>query len=114
MDMKIPFALPQTMLKGDIIPLQTSQEGHWDGTSPVKETTSDAQNFYSMLMNSIDQVNDKQIEAENLSVKAVAEPGSVQLHDVLIATENARISLTFAKTLVDQAVKTYRELTNLR
>lgn len=114
MDLKIPYALPQTMLKGDIIPLQTSHEGHWDGTSPTTTSTSEAESFYSMLMNSLEKVNDKQIEAENLTVKAVAEPGSVQMHDVLIATENARISLTFAKTFVDQAVKAYRELTNLR
>lgn len=113
MNMKIPFALPQTMLKGDIIPLHTSDKGHWNAMEPAQKS-SDAESFYSMLVKSVEQVNDKQIHAEQLGIKAVAEPGSVQMHDVLIATENARMSLTFAKTVMDQAVKTYRELTNLR
>jgi flagellar hook-basal body complex protein FliE len=44
----------------------------------------------------------------------IYNPNSVEAHEVMIASEKARISLTFTKTVVDGIIRAYRDLTNLR
>ncbi|MDH5719422.1 MAG: flagellar hook-basal body complex protein FliE [Spirochaetia bacterium] len=110
----ISKSLTQSMVKGDIIPLKTSDLKHYNGIKSAKTSESPAENFAKVLTRALQQVNDQQVYAENLSHQAVADPGSVSVHSVLIAAEKARMSLTYTKTLADMAVKTYRELVNLR
>ncbi len=110
-----PFRiLPQNMVRGDIIPLQVSREGHHNGVPEAPVHESAAVNFADALNRALQKVNDQQVEAERLNIQMVADPGSVEAHTVMIAAEKARISLTFAKTISDLAIRTYRELSNLR
>ena len=106
--------LPQAMVRGDIIPVKTTMPGHWNDTTPYKADESTSFNFAKALDLALEKVNDQQVDAMDLSQKMVANPESVQAHTVMIAMEKARMSLTFTKTVVDLAVKTYKELVNLR
>ncbi|MDH5718287.1 MAG: flagellar hook-basal body complex protein FliE [Spirochaetia bacterium] len=106
--------LPLEMAKGDIIPLSVSQKNHFNEIRPKEVSESPAENFASLLFKTLQKVNDQQVDSEKLSQQLVSDPGSVSLHSVLIAAEKARMSLTYTKTLADLAVKTYRELINLR
>ena len=106
--------LPQNMVKGDIIRLNTSREGHWNTEMPGKRPESAPTNFGEALNLALGKVNDQLVYADDLAQKMVADPSSVQVHNMLIAQEKARMSLTFTKNVVDLAVKTYRELSNLR
>lgn len=106
--------LPQTLVKGDIIRLKTSSDGHHNGESPYLKPEGASQNFADALGHALETVNDQQIHSEKLAIKLVSEPGSVQTHDVRIALEKARMSLSFTKTIADVVVRTYRELVNLR
>lgn len=110
-----PFRiLPQNMVHGDIIPLKTSREGHNNGVAEASVHESPAVNFADALNLALQKVNDQQVQSEQLNVQMVADPGSVEAHTVMIAAEKARISLTFAKTITDLAIRTYRELSSLR
>ncbi len=104
----------QNAAKGDIIQLNTSQAGHFSGKLPVKSSEDTSVNFANALTAAIEKVNDQQVHAESLAQQMVANPGSVEIHTVRIAAEKARMALTFTKSIADLAVKTYRELTNLR
>ena len=106
--------LTQSMAKGDIIPLRTTMSRHYNGLKPEKVSESPAENFAKVLYSALQKVNDQQIDSEHIKQQAVSDPGSVSIHSVQIAAEKARISLTYTKTLADLAVKTYRELVNLR
>ncbi|MCB1147818.1 MAG: flagellar hook-basal body complex protein FliE, partial [Leptospiraceae bacterium] len=75
---------------------------------------SASENFASVFEKALEKVNGQQITAENLTQQMISEPDSVEAHTVMIAAEKARISLTFTKSLADLAIRTYRELSNLR
>jgi len=46
--------------------------------------------------------------------KMVIEPESVDIHQVMIATQKAEIALGLTKAVRDGALNAYRELMNLR
>ncbi len=108
------WALPNDLVKGDIIGLKTTREGHQNGLPLAANVENPAGSFAEALNKAFALVNDQQITAEELATRMATDPASVDAHTVMIAGEKARISLTFAKAVADSAVKTYRELTNLR
>ncbi|MCS6985650.1 MAG: flagellar hook-basal body complex protein FliE [Leptospiraceae bacterium] len=112
--MQVTRLLSPNMVKGDIIPLQTTQERHYHGLPPREVPESTAVNFADALNRALEQVNDQQIEAEKLAIQMVADPGSVEAHTVMLAAEKARMALTLTKNLADLAIRAYRELVNLR
>ena len=99
---------------GDIIKLTKTEDKHWGGSEPVGEIDSPVEGFAEVFNKALLKVNDQQVDAEQLMTKMATDPKSVELHSVMIASEKARMSLTFAKTVIDNAVKTYKELINLR
>ncbi len=108
-------SLPSSAVQGDIISLKTTYDKHWNGLSVGKEVLdSPSIGFADALNRALTSVNNNQVNAEGLVQKLVSEPKSVNLHEVLIAGEKARMSLTFTKTVSDLVVRTYRELINLR
>jgi len=106
--------LPQTMVKGDIIRLKSTDPGHNNGEKPYRVPENAAGNFAQVFTRALEKVNDQQVHADNLAQKMVIDPKSVNVHTVRIAMEKARMSLTFTKTVTDIMVKTYKELVNLR
>lgn len=106
--------LANTVVKGDIIPLRVTDEKHHNGISFDGAYESPSESFAAVFNRALQNINDEQVNSEALKQQLVSEPGSVEAHTVAIAAEKARLSLTFAKTISDLAVKTYRELTNLR
>ena len=103
-----------SMVKGDIILLKKTLNKHWDGRVDKATPESTSLNFAEALNKALVKVNDQQVASENLMQKLVSAPKSVNVHDVLITAEKARMSLTLTKSVADLAVRTYRELINLR
>ena len=73
-----------------------------------------AGNFGQLLAHSLGQVDRLDNEAHELTAKAVYAPDSVELHEVVVAAEKARLALTFTKSMADAVVRTFRDLTNPR
>ena len=67
--------LPQNMVKGDIIRLNTSREGHWNTEMPGKRPESAPTNFGEALNLALGKVNDQLVYADDLAQKMVAELG---------------------------------------
>jgi flagellar hook-basal body complex protein FliE len=59
-------------------------------------------------------VNNLQVESEALSQKMIYEPESVDIHTVMIAAQKAELALNFTKAIRDDAIRSFRELMNLR
>jgi len=70
--------------------------------------------FASLLLESLNTVNAQQQTADQLSVQAVADPDSVNPHDVSIAAAKANLSLNITKSVVDRVIQAYREIQNVR
>lgn len=112
--MNFRHILPQAFVKGDIIPVKTTEQSHWNTISPQPPHESPAKNFGEALHIALNGVNDKLVESQALTQKMVADPSSVEAHTVMIAAEKARMSLTLTKNITDLAVRAYREMINLR
>jgi len=109
---KNTYVTPQA--KGEGIKINTTNDLHFGNTSKIQSTEDISESFSEVLKKSLEKVNDTQVVADDLTQKMIYNPNSVEAHEVMIAAEKARISLTFTKTVVDGIVRAYRELSNLR
>ncbi len=110
-----PFLSPYPLNpKGDIVPLKKIDDRHYTELSEKESPDKVGESFAEVFKKAHEQVNDLQVNANSLTQKMVYDPNSVDVHELMIASEKARISLTFTKTIADGVVKAYRELTNLR
>jgi flagellar hook-basal body complex protein FliE len=100
--------------KGDKIDIKVTDPRHYGKDAEIKNIDDVSESFAATLKNALQSVNDQQIRSDELTQKMIVNPNSVDAHEVMIAAEKARISLTFTKTLVDGVIKAYRELSNLR
>ncbi len=103
-----------TLYTGHIVGLRTTNPLHIDDAPAARPDDDVAGSFAQMLKSAINKVNDLQIDSEDLGQKMVHEPGSVDIHTVMIAAQKAELALTFTKAVRDEAIRSYRELMNLR
>ena len=54
------------------------------------------------------------MKSTELAEQMIINPDSVDPHDVTIAMAKANTSLQMAKTVLDHALKAYREIINIR
>jgi flagellar hook-basal body complex protein FliE len=72
-------------------------------------TNKPSQNFADLLKEAINEVNRQQVESEQLSQKLVT--GEVQdIHQVMIASQKASISLSLAIQVRNKVVEAYQEI----
>jgi len=111
---KVGLNVLQNVGKGDIIQMKIMDERHTNDLPIQKTPDSTALNFAELMNRALQKVNDQSITAEKLQQQMISDPTSVQMHTVTIAAEKARMAITFTKSITDLAVKTYRDLVNLR
>ena len=100
---------------GHVVTMRTTHPLHYSGEVKREPGYDDVStSFADALMKALGKVNDQQVEAEELQQKMIYEPESVDIHTVMIAAQKAEISLSFARSIRDEAVRAYRELMNLR
>ena len=100
---------------GNVVNMKVSNEKHYGNDIKVVRNKDDISGSFSdVFMNAIEKVNDLQTNSNHLAEKMVYEPESVDIHQVMIAAQKAELSLTFTKSVRDEAIKAYRDLMNLR
>lgn len=104
----------QDNVKGDFVSLKTSDARHNNGRAVKVLGEDPAKNFSDALVMALEKVNEQQVSAETLGQKVVTDPKGVEAHTLMIQAEKARMSLTLVKNITDVAIRTYRELSNLR
>ena len=100
--------------KGHNVGVKVSDKRHFSGKAESVGDDDVSGSFADAFNKAIGKVNDLQTESDELNRKMIFEPGSVDIHTVMIAQQKAEVSLTLAKSVRDEAVKAYRELMNLR
>jgi flagellar hook-basal body complex protein FliE len=100
--------------KGHNVGLRTDNAKHMSDRKTVEGSDDVSTSFRDMFNSAIGKVNDLQTNSEELTRKMIYEPESVDIHTVTIAQQKAEVALTFLKSVRDEAVKAYRELSNLR
>lgn len=80
-----------------------------NGSNGNKEDKNYISDFTSVLKNELDQVNNKQIEANN-STEEFVQGDRVDIHNVMLDTEEAKMSLELAVQIRNKFVEAYQEL----
>lgn len=88
------------------------------GLSGIKPINTNANNeketdFRAVLNEQLNKLNDKQVEADNY-INDLISGKDVNLHQVMIATEEARLSLELAVQIRNKVVEAYKELNNMQ
>ncbi|MCC5816608.1 MAG: flagellar hook-basal body complex protein FliE [Leptospira sp.] len=99
---------------GEKVSVNRTDNRHYGKTEPGVTPDQVAGTFGEVLKKAFEEVNDQQVIADEMTQKLAFDPNSVDIHDVMISAEKARMSLTFTKTMADGFIRAYRELTQLR
>jgi flagellar hook-basal body complex protein FliE len=101
-------------IAGDIVRLNATNKAHFG--APVSEVPDDefASQLSRALKSAFYRVNNLQHKSDALTKQLAVNPDSVDIHDVTIAAEKARLSLMLTKSVVDRITQAYRELINMR
>ena len=77
------------------------------------EADKNNSNFLDTLKEKINEVNDKQIESENLTQKFI-KGEEEDVHKVMLATEEAKLSLELAVQIRNKLVDAYGEFNRMQ
>lgn len=81
--------------------------------SSIETTSKSNSDFGQLLKDALNSVNDKQIYADKLTNELVLG-GDVEVHEVMLAAEEASLSLQMAIQIRNKITEAVKELTNLQ
>lgn len=81
--------------------------------SNEEENKSEGLSFLDTLKQKLDEVNEKQIEAE-ATTEAFIKGDDIDIHEVMLAGEEAKLSLQMAVQVRNKLVEAYQELNRMQ
>jgi flagellar hook-basal body complex protein FliE len=110
------FSQPQVnrQVRGDLVKLRATNPKHFEFQQAEAAPDQFMTEFGRALRSAFYRVNDLQRNSDQLTRALAVDPDSVDVHDVTIAAEKARMSLSLTKSITDRITQAYRELINLR
>ncbi len=100
---------------GDRIRLAVTNPGHMQGfVHPGDNGNDQQQEFGGLVTKAINGANDAVQKSAALTEQYITDPDSVDVHDVTIAMSEANLAVSLTKSVVDNALKAYREIINIR
>lgn len=82
-------------------------------TGNTSDTNNSTASFFDTLQSKLNEVNDAQVAAEDKTAAFVSGEDT-NIHDVMIATEEARMSLELAIQVRNKLVDAYQELNRMQ
>ena len=80
--------------------------------NPTVTSAEAQQTFANTLKDAISKVNDQQIQSDTMTEKLI-NGGNVDLHEVMIASQKASITLNATMEVRNKAVEAYQEITRM-
>lgn len=77
------------------------------------ETNNEENTFSSLLTEKLNEVNNLQIQANNITNEFIAG-GDVSIHEVMLATEEAKMALQLAVQVRNKLLDAYQELSKMQ
>jgi flagellar hook-basal body complex protein FliE len=81
--------------------------------SNENEAKSEGLSFLDTLKQKLDEVNEKQIQAET-TTEAIIKGDDIDIHEVMLAGEEAKLSLQMAVQVRNKLVEAYQELNRMQ
>ncbi len=104
----------RSQVVGNHVSLNTTQNTHISDKPGVPKSDDPVKPFAEVFLNAVDHVNGLQTNASDMEQELIYNPDQVNVHEVMIASEKARLSLTMLKTLTDKALKAYNDIMMIR
>ncbi|MFP4152176.1 MAG: flagellar hook-basal body complex protein FliE [Alkalispirochaeta sp.] len=101
-------------VQGNAMQLSRTHDNHFAGRREPIPAPVQEHGFRDALVSSLEDVNAQQVAHEELSVRSIVDPESVDPHDLTIAAAKATTSLSITRNVVDRVIQAYRDITNLR
>lgn len=79
----------------------------------INKTSKSTGSFASTLKNTLDKINEMQVVSDEKTAAFVAGE-DVEIHEVMLAAEEAKLSLQFAVEIRNKIVEAYEELNNMQ
>ncbi|HVV87270.1 MAG TPA: flagellar hook-basal body complex protein FliE [Kofleriaceae bacterium] len=95
-----------------IAPIQPALALLGSERAPAVAKPASGTDFGDLLSGAIDQARSKEQTATDMQVGFANGDPNVGIHEVMIASEEANISLRYATTLKNKLLEAYRELMN--
>lgn len=97
------------MVVNNFVPLQDVNNGNINNV----ENKSTENNFQSILEDSLNKLNDKQLSADKITSEFIAGE-NVEVHEMMLSMEEAKMSLQLAIQVRNKVVEAVKELTNMQ
>jgi len=78
------------------------------------EHVTGAGTFERAMLQALDKVSDAQLYASELHEEAIINPDSVDVQDIMMAQNQARLSLSMTQSILNRLVSGWRDLINTR
>jgi len=113
--MSLLNTLNENLALGNHVSMATTSPLHMKAVknSDPQEIPSES-SFADLVRKGLNEANQNQIESSDLFVKMITDPDSVEVHDVSIAMAKANMSLQMTKSIIDGAVRAYKDIINMR
>lgn len=98
---------------GDVVRLNRTHPKHFSD-QVAAEDKDVVQSFAVTLNNALKKVNEKQITSDELTQQMIINPNKVNVHTVMIAQQEALMSLNFLTQIRDKVIKAYQEIMSMR
>jgi flagellar hook-basal body complex protein FliE len=104
------------MASGHIITMQRTNPGPLRSSTTVRGPWKPRwkRTFALMVQRAISGVNAEQMRSEALYQEMILTPDSVDAHDVSVASAKAQMTLNITKSMVERAVKAYKDIISIR
>ncbi|MDC7236027.1 MAG: flagellar hook-basal body complex protein FliE [Spirochaetales bacterium] len=107
--------LNESAVSGNFVGMKTTNSLHMKAVknSDPREIPAESA-FADLVKKGLNAANQDQLDSQEIFVKMITEPDSVEAHDVSIAMAKANMSLQMTKSIVDKAVQAYKDIINMR
>lgn len=79
----------------------------------INQNSNEKINFYEVLKDKINGVNEKQIKSDN-SAESFIKGEEVDIHNVMLKAEEAKMSMELAVQVRNKLVEAYQELSRMQ
>lgn len=84
------------------------------GNSSIDVPSTNGESFGGILKSKLDEVNDKILESNTLTDKMIAGDEDVTIDQVMLATQEANMSLQLAVQVRNKLVEAYQEVSKIQ
>lgn len=108
-------AITRSMASGSDVRMNVSDSRHFNGNgNTVGNAEKTPGGFQKILFDQVNNANNLQVQSDQMEEQMMTSPDSVNVDEVMIASEKARLSVSFLKSISEKAIRAYNDIMMIR